>query len=170
MTSMAYDFNAKDIFEMAIQIESNGASFYREAASLRGKQEDKDFFEALARMEERHMAIFEEMIKQVSESEKEQAVFDPYGELSLYLKAMADSHGGEGNIDIAALLEGKETIKDIITIAIDMEKESILFYIGLKDMVPPESGRDKIDHIINEEKKHVVQLSKFLKVAQKTKS
>ena len=92
------------------------------------------------------------MIKQVTESEKAPTVFDPYGELSLYLKAMADSHGGEGNTDIASLLTGKETINDIIEIAIDMEKESILFYIGLRDMVPPEFGQDKVNQIIEEEK------------------
>lgn len=31
---MGYDFNAEEIFEMAVQIEKNGAAFYRKAASL----------------------------------------------------------------------------------------------------------------------------------------
>ena len=30
---MAYDFNADEIFEMAIRIEANGAQFYRKKAA-----------------------------------------------------------------------------------------------------------------------------------------
>lgn len=54
---------------------------------------------------------------------------------------------------------------EIIETAIKLEKESILFYVGLKDMVPPKLGLEKIDEIIKEGKKHVVQLSGFLKKA-----
>jgi hypothetical protein len=31
---MSYDFNAEEVFEMAIQIEANGAAFYRKAMAL----------------------------------------------------------------------------------------------------------------------------------------
>lgn len=31
---MFYDFNMEEVFEMAIQIEANGAAFYRKAAEL----------------------------------------------------------------------------------------------------------------------------------------
>ncbi len=167
---MAYDFNAQEVFDMAIRIEENGAAFYRKAADLQKDDSDKKFLETLARMEDRHKAGFEEMKQHISDLEKSQTVFDPNEELFLYLKAMADSHGGEGDPDIADQLTGKETMKEIITTAIGLEKESILFYVGLKDMVPPKLGREKINKIIDEEKKHVVQLSGFLKKAQTTSS
>ena len=44
----------------------------------------------------------------------------------------------------------------VIETAIGLEKESILFYLGLKDIVPPKLGRVKIDEIIEEEKRHGV--------------
>ncbi len=163
---MAYDFNAQEVFEMAIQIEENGAAFYRKAADLQKEASDKKFLQALAQVEDRHKASFQEMKILVSDLEKSQTVFDPNEELSFYLKAMADAHGGEGNPEVLELLTGKETMAEIVTMAIGLEKESILFYLGLKDMVPPKYGREKIDEIINEEKKHVVQLSGFLKKTQ----
>lgn len=163
---MAYDFNAAEAFEMAVQIEKNGAAFYRKAASLQKDEADKNFLETIAKMEDRHQAGFEEMKSILSDKEQTQTVFDPKDELSLYLNAMADAHGGEGNPDVAAQLTGDETMAQIIETAIGLEKESILFYIGLKDMVPEKLGREKIDEIISEEKKHVAQLTGFLKKAK----
>ena len=50
-------------------------------------------------------------------------------------------------------------LTEIVDIAIDLEKESILFYLGLKDLVPPEYGRDKLDEIIGQERRHIIQLN-----------
>jgi rubrerythrin len=163
----SYDFNAAEVFEMAIKIEENGAEFYRVAAGLQADDADKGFLEKLAKMEDRHKAAFEEMMIQLSETERKQTVFDANEELSLYLNAMADAHGGEGDPDVAAGLTGKESMEQIVATAINLEKESILFYLGLKDLVPPRLGRDKIDQIIKEETLHVAQLNGFLKKASK---
>jgi rubrerythrin len=165
---MTYNFNAKEVFEMAIRIEENGAAFYRKAAELQENPSDKEFLETLARVEERHKLSFETIQEEISEMEKSRTVFDPEEELSLYLKAMADSHGGEGNPDIMDLFDGRETMEEVITTAIDLEKESILFYLGLKDIVPPRRGQERIDKIITEEKQHIVQLREFLQIAKKT--
>lgn len=164
---MSYDFNADEIFEMAIRIEANGAAFYRKAADLQKDPADKKFLETIAKMEDRHKAGFEAMKQQISDMEKTQTVFDPNEELSFYLAAMADAHGGEGNPEIANAFTGAETMEEIITTAIGLEKESILFYIGLKDVIPPKYGREKIEDIIRDEKNHIVQLNGFLKKSKK---
>ncbi len=39
---MAISFNLDEIFEMAEQIEKNGANFYREAARKTGRQDDAE--------------------------------------------------------------------------------------------------------------------------------
>jgi rubrerythrin len=158
----SYDFNADEIFEMAIRIESNGAAFYRKAASLQSVTSSRDFLENLATMEDHHKLVFEKMRKRLGDAEKANTVFDPEGELSLYLASMADRHGGEGSPPVADALTGKESMHEIITTAIGLEKKSILFYVGLKDMVPPKYGREKIEEIIREEQRHIVQLNAFL--------
>ena len=160
---MAYDFNAEEIFKLAIRIEENGIRFYQKAASLQSDVSKREMLERLAKMEAHHKKTFESMSKTLSEGEKAQTLFDPKGESSQYLAVMADRHGGEGSPSAADALTGKESMIDIIDIAIDLEKESILFYIGLKDLVPPQYGREEIDHIISEERKHIVLLDAIKK-------
>jgi rubrerythrin len=45
---------------------------------------------------------------------------------------------------------------------VGLEKDSILFYLGFKDMIPQQSGKDRIGEIIKEERRHVFQLSNLL--------
>jgi len=164
---MAYNFNADEVFDIAIRIEENGAAFYRKAAGLQESEIDRIFLRSLAEVEDRHKIIFEDMKKHLSKMETEPTVFDPEGELSLYLAAMADAHGGEGDPDVLDLLTGKESITDIVQTAIGLEKKSILFYLGIEDLVPAKLGQEKIDGIIREERKHISQLAGFLKNAKK---
>ena len=156
---MAYYFNANEMFEMAIRIEENGTRFYRKAAGLQSDSSNRQMLEKLAIMEDHHQTVFREMRKGLSEADKTATVFDPQNEASQYLSAMADAHGGEGSPTAADSLSGKESIAEIVDIAIGLEKESILFYIGLKDMIPPQYGQEKLEKIIKEEQKHVVQLN-----------
>jgi rubrerythrin len=156
---MAYDFNANEIFEMAIRIEANGARFYRKAAEGQADENNRGMLEKLASMEDNHQRTFERMSQRLSEQEQSSTVFDPNTEASQYLAAMADHHGGEGSPSAADALTGNESIKEIIDIAIGLEKESILFYLGLKDLVPPQYGQDKLDNIIAEERRHIIQLN-----------
>jgi rubrerythrin len=159
---MAIVFNADEVFEMAIRIENNGAAFYRKAAGFQSDTKNRKFLESLANMEDQHQKIFTEMRTTLTEKDKDPKVFDPYGELAQYLAAMADTMGGEGSPSVADSLTGDETLEEILRIAVGLEKDAILFYLGLKDMIPFQSGKDRIGEIIREERKHVFQLSNLL--------
>jgi rubrerythrin len=163
---MPITFNADEIFNMAEKIESNGAAFYRKAATLHPNPHNNAFLTKLAEMEDTHLSTFRLMHKELSIREREETAYDPMGEAMLYLGTMADQHGGEGSPSAAAALTGKETMEQILRIAMELERKSILFYIGLKDLVPAKLGKDKIDKIINEEKGHIVVLSNELKALQ----
>jgi rubrerythrin len=162
---MAISFNLDEIFEMAEQIEKNGASFYREAARKTGDKATQKTFANLAAMEDGHLKIFSEMRKQLDASGKEPTSFDPDNEAAFYLQAMAASHGIEGKKDRLTKLSGEETIREIFEIAVNAEKNSIVFYTALKDIVSA-TGRDKVDTIISEELGHLailkIQLAQLL--------
>jgi rubrerythrin len=159
---MAIVFNADEIFEMAIRIENNGAAFYRKAADLQSDTKSQKFLESLANMEDQHQRIFTEMRTTLAEKDKSPKVFDPFDEVSQYLAAMADNMGGEGSPSVAESLTGNETLEEILQTAVGLEKDSILFYLGIKDLIPSQSGQDRIDDIIKEERRHVIQLSNLL--------
>ncbi|MBU4343897.1 MAG: hypothetical protein KKC73_00555, partial [Proteobacteria bacterium] len=51
------------------------------------------------------------------------------------------------------------SMEEILKEAILAEKDSIVFYLGMKEMVPVNSGKTKIDAIIKEEMVHIKLLS-----------
>jgi rubrerythrin len=159
--TMMYDFNADEVFEMAEQLERNGAEFYRTSARAISDPRAGALLVQLADMEDEHEKIFARMRAQLTASEKAQTVFDPEQEAVQYLKAMADTRVFfEKTIDTSSM---EAILKDAIT----AEKDSIVFYLGMRDAVPEEMGRRHLDQIIREEMGHIRLLSKEL-AAQKS--
>jgi len=159
---MGLTFSADEIFEMAEDIERNGMKFYTEAAKGAPDKKSGQMLLNFAEMEAEHLRIFEEMRKGLKGRETESSIFDPEGQAALYLKAIADSRGWEGKASLAEQLTGKESIEDIFKTAIEAEKDSVVFYIGLKELVPVRAGKDKIEAIIKEEMSHIAGLSSAL--------
>jgi rubrerythrin len=75
---------------------------------------------------------------------------------------MADGHVFDVRKDSSERLTGKETMEDILNTAIGLEKDSIVFYLGIKEIVPKRLSRQRIDDIIKEEMGHIAVLSKEL--------
>ena len=161
---MGITFNANEVFEMAEEIERNGAKFYRKAAENASDDKIKKMLLGMAAMEDKHLKTFREMREQLSAREKEENVFDPNDEAAMYLQTMADARSWEGRKSPGVELTGNETTKEIIEIALNSEKESVVFYHGLRSLVPPKAGRDKIDAIITEELSHIRVLLEQLKL------
>jgi rubrerythrin len=157
---MSIDFNADEILEMAQQIERNGARFYRLAAQGTDEPDKRELFLDLATMEDEHEGIFATMKRELSATEWESTTFDPHGEGAAYLKAMADGHVFDPQMDPSDLFNELQSTEDILRKAIDLEKDSIIFYVGMIDMVPEKLGRDKVKHIIREEMEHIVTLNR----------
>jgi rubrerythrin len=155
-------FNAEEVLQMAEQIERNGARFYRRAAEIVRDPAVNKLLLELAAWEDGHEKIFASMRARLSEQEREKTVFDPEGEAGLYLKAMADGHVFDAKKDAAAQLTGKESAKEILREAIGKEKDSIIFYLGLKDFAPESLGKEKLEGIIREEMRHIGFLNRHI--------
>lgn len=151
-------FNADEILEMAQQIERNGATFYRKAADIISDEASKKTLIQLAEMEDEHEQTFVGMRNELTVKEREPVTFDPDNELSLYLQAMADENVFDRNTKPDALLAGK-SMDEILRTAIGLEKDSIVFYLGLKELVPERLGKGRLDNIITEEYSHITTLT-----------
>ncbi|MFQ5645737.1 MAG: rubrerythrin [bacterium] len=157
---MSFSFNANEVFEMAKRIERNGARFYRQAAGMMSDPSVKQRLLKLASMEDGHELIFENIEKELLPGETEETVFDPDAEAAAYLKALADHRVFIREPE--ALLKGKNTLREILQEALKLEKESVLFYTGMKLLVPENLGKKEIELLIIEEMSHIAMLGKEL--------
>ncbi len=158
---MGVTFDASDILEIAVEIERNGQKFYKKAAGIVKDSKTKQFLTELADMEKEHEETFRKMMEDLPENETK--VLDPDNEASRYLQAMADGNIFDVKKDLSMMLEGRESAEQIFKIAIQAEKDSIIYYIGLEDFMVDEEDKRKVDKIIEEERSHIMALYERLK-------
>lgn len=147
-----------EILEIAQDIEDAGARFYRQAADLVDGSTKKVFL-ALAKMEDNHKVSFSSMKPKRSKAEKCLAEFDPDDGAGLYLDYAVKSKFFCNNPE--DIFDGNESAIELITFAIDREKDSVLFFESLKDALQLDTDREIINNIIKEEISHTLTLTQI---------
>jgi rubrerythrin len=150
--------NIDEALSIAIQMESNAAGFYRSAAGLQADKTIAAFLERLAAMENGHKQTFITLRSRISvkTAQSPEEELDPEG--ALFLSAIASGCRVEGSTTVTEALTGGETLEDILATGIELEKQAVLFYLGLQDLFPSLSHRTIIQDIIEEEKTHITAL------------
>ncbi len=158
---MSFVFSADEIFEMALKIEQNGEKFYRHSAAKLADPEAIRLLLKLADMEVDHQKVFNGMRATLSAADKKAMTFDPNSESGLYLASLANTKVFfEKDI-------GTSDLEEIFKAALAAEKDSIAFYLGMKDLVPGGSSQEKIEEIIREEMRHIRVLGERLAALKK---
>ena len=160
---MQYAFNAAEVFDVAIQIELNGVAFYRKAAQYASDEAFRKELLDLGEMEQEHVARFTELKRDLIGEHGDAEWFDPDGEAARYLEAFAAGNVFNVTDDASKALTEQPSARDILNFAIERERDSIMFYVGIKELVPKKLGRDKIEAIIKEEMGHIVLLNRKLR-------
>ena len=159
---MTVTFNALEVFEIAEQIERNGTDFYIRAAELFDDPKISEMFLRLAEWEKEHEQTFAQMKQQLSEKDRQKNTPES-DDLLPEPRVMAGMAVFGIRSKPAEELRGRQEKIDIIRRAVEKEKDSIVFYHGLKEFVPAEADKEKIGEIIKEEMKHIVILDQSLK-------
>ena len=158
---MSMIFNADEVLQIAEQIERNGIAFYEKAAE-RFSGKERQTLLRLADMERTHERVFASMRRQLSASGQRLEAFDPEGEAGKYLAAFADGQIFAPKADSAALFGPEDSTRHILETAIGLEKDSVVFYVAIREAVPESLGEKEIQRIIHEEMSHIVVLSQTL--------
>ena len=157
---MSNEFNAFEVLTMAARIEINAQNFYQQASKMVDNPDISELFSNLAAWEKEHETLFSDMKSGLSEDEKASTAIDPYDEIMLYLTEMADEHVFvRKNLDPASVIADRSTPEDIINLAIEFEKESILFFLTLKRLMSKRTGSEEIQKVIDEEVGHMAYLA-----------
>ncbi len=160
---MAYGFNAQEVFTMALQIEENGKHFYEEAARKVDDSKLRAVFSSLAQEEIEHKDRFQKLMEELPSSAKEPTVWDPEKELDVYLKMMADSHVFRADEDVSKFISQISTPIDAIKLAMQFEKDTIIFFLAMQDATEEGKGRDRITQLVKEEQQHLRKLTGLLR-------
>ena len=156
---MANIFSGSEIVELGVQIEKNGRDFYDVLSKLSKSQSAAETFEFLSKEEEKHIGIFKNIFKNSEKNDSSQVYTDEY---IAYMNALA------GECVFTQKDKGKDIAKKItsykeaIELGIGFEKDSIIFYDGIKQFVP-EYDKAVVDDLIRQERKHLRRLSDLKK-------
>ena len=150
-------YSAYEIVKVAIEIEKNGYQFYRKAANLTRSSPVAELFRSLAEEEIQHQAFFEGLAKLISH--KENAEITPPDE---YLSAIADASIIQQKRGLKLIAEKRLTDQEALDIAVQVEKNAILYYTELLRFVT-EKEKGMVEELVAEEKKHLTTLTSIAK-------
>ena len=153
-------FAGSEIIEIGIQIEKNGKDFYTTLVKKSKDKKAKKIFDYLAAEEYKHIAIFQDLLETVRKYEPSEAY---PGEYFDYMNALASEHmcTKQNQGELAAKKTGND--KEAVDIGIGFEKESILFYEGMKKVVP-ETDQTVVNALIEQEQTHLNKLNELKKI------
>lgn len=158
---MGTEFNADEVLAMAERIERNGQGFYLQASRSVSDESVSKLLTDLALWEKGHEALFSGMREKLTADQKISTAIDPYDETFLYLSAMADDHVfARDELNPGSILKPGMSSEEVLNLALKFEKESILFFLGLKRIVPERLGTVEVEKIINEEIGHMAYIEK----------
>jgi rubrerythrin len=154
---MGVFFSGRELIDIAIGIERNGAAFYHSLAKSTGNEMAKGAYEYLAGEELKHIEVFQSMLGSVADYRPPDTYTEEY---DLYLRDLVDSRVFTDDQIAHDMAQGVASDAEAIQIALGAEKDSILFYSEMREFVR-RSDRELINKIIEEERSHLRQLSKL---------
>jgi rubrerythrin len=156
---MAIFFSGSELLEIAKGIERNGMAFYQALADKTGKRDVKDIYTYLAGEEKKHLDTFQGMSDSLGQAKPPETYGDEY---MLYLKSLVDSAVFSDVTEAQQKAHRMSNEIEALDTGIQAEKDSILFYMELQNLVR-ERDREVVLNIVDEEKKHLRQLSELKK-------
>jgi len=152
---MANIFAGSEIVEIGIQIEKNGRDFYNSIAKKSKNQKTKGVFQYLAGEEEKHIAVFQKLLDSVNKYEPPESY---PGEYFAYMNTLASEQVFTQKDKGSQIAKNVTDDKQAVDLGIGFEKDSIIFYEGIKKVIP-EYDLKVIDELIAQEQSHLKQLS-----------
>ena len=149
-------FSLKDIIDIAIQLEQNGEKIYRRAAEKIQNSSLSTLLEWLADEEAQHAKWFEALIDTVTGT-------GDFQEQEKMGRALLKNAVGTQSFTLEdADFSSIEKIEDLLKLAIEFEKDTVLFYGMLQPLIQDQETLDQLHVIIKEEEDHALRLKKVL--------
>ena len=168
---MILGFNADEIFRMAIEIEKNGITFYKNGRNALTEDDVKGIFSQLEKDEEAHLDKLQKMRAELPPSAKKPTDYDPKDDIARkadeetnqYIRDTADMNVFRNVENVEKYTREIKTAEDALRLAIQFEKDAITFFLIMRDLTEDNKGIQFVDDILSEEKNHLKNLSRRLR-------
>ncbi len=157
---MANLFSASELLNIAIREEVTGGDFYRALSEKAESPELSRFAEEVAKMEDEHADKFRNLLSEIGDHTPRGQSYE--GEYEEYLSYLIEGRIFPMGEDGAKLAERQSSALEAVETAAEMEKNTLLLYQELLRFVP-ENQRYILDSIMDEERMHLTQFTKFKK-------
>ncbi|MBI4335359.1 MAG: ferritin family protein [Candidatus Omnitrophica bacterium] len=147
-------FLGSEIVELGIQIEKNGMDFYDVLSKKSPNKIAREVFKFLKGEEERHIQAFQKVLESAREYEPAESY---QGEYIAYMRALAREHVFTQRDKGAQVARTVKTDTEAVDLGIGFEKESIVFYEGMKKVVP-EYDIKIVEELMAQEQTHLQKL------------
>ena len=148
-------FSIREIIDIAIKIEKNGESFYRDAMEKISNPALKQVFLFLADQEHEHAQWFEKLKHKTKTAEGNRKVAE-IGEVMLQ-NLVGDQTFSLDDANLSEL----DTVESLIELAIELEEDTILFYQMLQAFIEDSDTLAGLNEIIAEENRHIEMLREY---------
>ncbi|MFC1934931.1 ferritin family protein [Chloroflexota bacterium] len=156
---MSIALSGSELIEVAIGIEKRGIAFYDIMAKSTDNEAARHNFQHLVVMEREHIQIFQDML---AETDSWQATKSFGKEQAGYLQALIDRAVFTDDTATSEMAMCVDSDIQAMELGISAEKDSMLFYYQMRDIMPQQTHA-MINKIIAEEKLHLAQLSELKK-------
>ncbi|MCU0589655.1 MAG: ferritin family protein [Syntrophobacteraceae bacterium] len=156
---MIFNFNAAEVFRVAIKIEENGKRFYEDALRVIDDPSVKKLFQELASQEVEHKKHFEDLRARLPAQPQGSDVWFPENEMEAYLKMMADQHVFTSDASLESALAQLKGVKDALKMAIEFEKDSVIFFLSMQEATDNKKDQEMIGLLVKEEQGHLRRLA-----------
>ena len=153
-------FVGQELIEIAIRIEKNGEAIYRGAAKETPHVIIKPMLEWLADDEAKHAEAFAKMGEDLDPEHIPAEEMDA----NVVQSVIQDRGFSLEDVDLTSISE----LRELLTTAIEFERDTVLFYELLRAFLDKESSKAVLDKIIADEERHVSQLSEFIESSKAT--
>jgi len=154
---MSITFSGSELINIAIGIEKRGFAFYDIVAKSAGDAAASEVFHHLADMEREHIKIFQSMLGEADKYQPAETLTREYAD---YLQALVDSAVFTDDLITSEMATQADSTIRALELAISAEKDSIVFYYEMRDIMP-QRAHPTMNKIIAEEKIHLQQLSEI---------
>ena len=148
-------FSAREIIDMAIKIERNGENYYRQAIAKVTDESLQSLFLFLADEEYEHARRFEAFKQRIKDSDEDRKLAEISG--TMLQSVVGNQRFSLDDADLAEL----DSTEKLIGIAIEFEKDSILFYEMLQSFNEDPETLGQLTEIIAEENRHIEMLNDY---------